>query len=112
MMRLWTIEAGGSAETFELADGDVAAVVEAGHTATADGGTLWVNWGDKYQALMDLARLHDQLVEKRDVYLIRYINDLYEAEPNALVGAGETGEITSAAKLQNYSQASWPRGRA
>ncbi len=69
-----------------LSDDDAAAVVEVSHTVTESGGTIRVRLGDKRQALMDLAKLHGHIVDRKDVRVIRNVEDLTDEELAALAG--------------------------
>lgn len=73
----------------ELDDDTAAPVVEVSQTKTADGGTIRVKLADKRQALIDLARLHGHIVDRKDVRLIKRVEDLTDEELAAL--AAETG---------------------
>jgi len=68
----------------ELTDDEAAAVVSVSHTVTEAGGTIKVQLGDKRQALMDLAKLHGHIVDRKDIRLIKSIDDLREDELAAL----------------------------
>lgn len=70
----------------DLTDDQAGAVQAVSHTVTKDGGTIRVELADRRRALMDLAKLHGHIVEKRDVRVIRTIDDLTEAELEVLAG--------------------------
>lgn len=83
----WTASGVTLKASDELTDDEAAAVIAVSHTVTKDGGTIRVQIADKRQALMDLAKLHGHIVEKRDVRVIRSVDDLTEAELETLAGA-------------------------
>lgn len=76
----WTSKGVTIIPSVDLSDDDAGAVVEVSHTVTAEGGTIRVRLGDKRAALMDLAKLHGHIVERKDVRLIRSIEDLQDEE--------------------------------
>ena len=53
---------------------------------TKYGRVLKVELADRRLALMDLAKLHGHVVERKDVRVIRSLEDLTEAELQALAG--------------------------
>ena len=75
----------------DLTDDEAAAVVEVSETKSADGGTgtIRVKLGDKRGALMDLAKLHGYIVERRDLRVIRQVEDLSDEELAALAATGD-----------------------
>ncbi len=73
----------------ELPDDVAAAVVSVSHTVTKDGGTIRVQLADKRAALMDLARLHGHIIEKRDLRVIRSLGDLTDDELASLRAEAE-----------------------
>ena len=75
----------------DLTDDEAAAVVEVSETRNADGGagTIRVKLGDKRGALMDLAKLHGYIVERRDLRVIRQVEDLSDEELAALAATGD-----------------------
>lgn len=82
----WTTEGVKLKASADLTDDQAGAVQAVSHTVTKDGGTIRVELADRRRALMDLAKLHGHIVEKRDVRLIRSVADLSEAELEALAG--------------------------
>lgn len=76
----WTAKGVELLPSDELHDDDAAAVISVSQTVTKDGGTIKVSLGDKRQALMDLAKLHGHVVEKRDVRVIKSVQDLTDEE--------------------------------
>lgn len=68
----------------DLSDDEAAAVVEVSHTVTDKGGTIRVKLGDKRQALMDLAKLHGHIIDRKDVRVIKNVEDLSDEELAAL----------------------------
>jgi phage terminase small subunit len=75
----------------DLTDNQAAAVQSVSSSVTKYGRSLKVELGDRRGALMDLAKLHGHIVERKDVRVIRNLEDLSEAELMAL--AGETGPV-------------------
>jgi len=73
----------------DLTDNQAAAVQSVSSSVTKYGRSLKVELADRRGALMDLAKLHGHIVERKDVRVIRNLEDLSEAELMAL--AGETG---------------------
>lgn len=71
----------------DLSDDEAAAVIEVSQTITAEGGTIRVKLADKRQALMDLAKLHGHIVEKRE---IRRINDWSELSDEELAALAKS----------------------
>lgn len=88
----WTAGGVSVKSSEELSDDDAAAIVGVSHTVTEAGGTIKVQLADKRLALMDLAKLHGHIVEKRDVRVIRDLSDLTEAELDVLAGLKIDGE--------------------
>lgn len=82
----WTEKGVTLKSSRDLTDDQAGAVQAVSHTVTKDGGTIRVELADRRRALMDLAKLHGYIVEKRDVRLIKSIEDLSEAELAALAG--------------------------
>jgi hypothetical protein len=80
----WTSSGVALKSSDELTDDEAAAVVSVSHTVTEAGGTIKVQLGDKRQALMDLAKLHGHIIDRKDVRLIKSIDDLREDELAAL----------------------------
>lgn len=72
----------------DLTDNQAAAVQSVSSAVTKYGRSLKVELADRRGALMDLAKLHGHIVERKDVRVIRNMEDLSEAELMAL--AGET----------------------
>jgi phage terminase small subunit len=72
----------------DLTDNQAAAVQSVSSSVTKYGRSLKVELADRRGALMDLAKLHGHIVERKDVRVIRNLEDLSEAELMAL--AGET----------------------
>ena len=70
-------------------DDDAAAVVEVSETRTAEGGTIRVRVADKRAALMDLAKLQGYIIDKKDVRVVRSIEDLTDEELANLAAADE-----------------------
>jgi phage terminase small subunit len=75
----------------DLTDNQAAAVQSVSSSVTKYGRSLKVELADRRGALMDLAKLHGHIVERKDVRVIRNLEDLSEAELMAL--AGETGPV-------------------
>lgn len=69
----------------DLHDDDAAAVISVSSTPTANGNAIKITLGDKRQALMDLAKLHGHIVEKRDVRVIKSVQDLTDEELLAII---------------------------
>ena len=76
----------------DLSDDDAAAVIEVSQTVTKEGGTIRVKVADKRQALVDLARLHGYVTEKRETRIIRSLEDLTNEELAAMVAEDEQRE--------------------
>lgn len=70
----------------DLTDTQAAAVQSVSSAVTKYGRTLKVELADRRGALMDLAKLHGHIVEKKDVRVIKSLEDLSEAELQALAG--------------------------
>lgn len=88
----WTVGGVKLKDSLELTDDEAAAVQAVSHTVTKDGGTIRVQIGDKRQALMDLAKLHGYVVDRKDVRVIRHISELSEEELLALANTGRPAE--------------------
>lgn len=80
----WTAEGVTLKASADLTDDQAGAVQAVSHTVTKDGGTIRVELADRRRALMDLAKLHGHIVEKRDVRIINSVDDLTLAELAAL----------------------------
>lgn len=68
----------------DLTDEQAAPVIEVSQTKSRDGGTIRVKLADKRQALIDLARLHGYVIDRKDVRMIRSVKDLTDDELAAL----------------------------
>jgi hypothetical protein len=77
-----------------LSDDDAAAVVAVSHTVTDKGGTLKLTMGDKRQALMDLAKLHGHIVDRKDIRVIRTVDDLTDDELATLANEKGNDDVT------------------
>jgi phage terminase small subunit len=75
-----------------LTDDEAAAVIEVSQTTTAEGGTIRVKLADKRAALMDLAKLHGHIVDRKDVRVIKSYTDLSDEELAALAEMDPTKE--------------------
>ena len=76
----------------DLTDTQAAAVQSVSSAVTKYGRSLKVELADRRGALMDLAKLHGHIVEKKDVRVIKSLEDLSEAELQALAGVVPTGD--------------------
>ncbi len=85
----WTTEGVSIVPSDELSDDDAAAVVEVSQTVTLDGGTIRVKVADKKGALMDLAKLHGYIIERKDLRVIRAVTDLTDDELAAIAAGAE-----------------------
>jgi len=70
----------------DLTDEQAGAVQAVSSAVTKYGRSLKVELADRRGALMDLAKLHGHIVEKKDVRVIQSLEDLSEAELLALAG--------------------------
>lgn len=70
----------------DLTDTQAAAVQSVSSAVTKYGRSLKVELADRRGALMDLAKLHGHVVERKDVRVIKSMDDLTEAELQALAG--------------------------
>jgi hypothetical protein len=68
----------------DLTDAQAGAVQAVSSSVTKYGRSLKVELADRRGALMDLAKLHGHVIEKKDVRVIRSLEDLSEAELVAL----------------------------
>jgi phage terminase small subunit len=84
-------------DSAELDDDTAAPVIEVSQTVTSEGGTIRVKLADKRQALVDLARLHGHIVDRKDVRVIRSLQDLSDEELAAL-SASAAAEAKAAAR--------------
>lgn len=93
----WTEKGVKVKSSAELTDDQAAAIVEVSQTVTEGGGTIRVRLADKRAALMDLAKLHGYVIEKRENRNID-LRDMTDEQLKQLVAQAEAEREKDGAK--------------